>query len=115
MIRPNSISSEAGQDDSLDDEVNDDAVCPVSPESIVEAILFVGSPRDVKLTSRKIASVLRDVSPKDVAKIAKELNSRYEAENSAYRISSNKNELKLVLDQSLSKFQQEFFGEATNR
>jgi segregation and condensation protein B len=101
---------EAEQAASDGDEVDDDAACPISPESIIEAILFVGSPKDVKLTSRKIAAVLRDVSPKEVTKIAKKINSRYEQENAAYRISSDKGALKMVLDNSLNEFQQEFFG-----
>lgn len=92
------------------EEVDDDAACPISPESIIEAILFVGSPKDVKLTSRKIAAVLRDVSPKEVTKIVKQINSRYESENAAYRIASNKGSLTMVLDESLVEFQQEFYG-----
>ena len=93
-----------------DESIDDDAACPISPETIVEAILFVGSPKDVKLTSRKIASVLRDVSPKEVTKIVKKINSQYESENAAYRISNEKGQLKMVLDESLADFQQEFYG-----
>jgi len=70
-----------------DDDVDDNAGCPISPESIVESMLFVGAPRDVKLNSRKIAAVLRDVSPKEVTKV-----------------------FEMVLDPKLIDFQQEFFG-----
>ena len=91
-------------------EVDDDAACPVSPESIVESILFVGAPKGVKLTSRKIASLLRDVSPKEVAKAVKKLNARYESDDAAFRIHSDKGSLKMVLAESLNEFRQEFFG-----
>ena len=93
-----------------DDRVDDNAGCPISPESIVESILFVGAPRDVKLNSRKIAAVLRDVSPKEVTKIVGELNRRYEKDNSAYRIKVDGGVFEMVLDPKLTEFQQEFFG-----
>jgi len=89
---------------------DDNAGCPISPESIVESILFVGAPRDVKLNSRKIATVLRDVSPKEVTKIVGELNRRYEKDNAAYRIKSDGGVFEMVLDPKLIDFQQEFFG-----
>lgn len=95
---------------SLGSDKNDDAACPISPESIVESILFVGAPSDVKLTSRKIASVLRDVSPKEVAQIVKELNSRYTEQDAAWRIASDDGNYRMVLDASLESFRDEFFG-----
>ena len=91
-------------------ETNDNSASPISPQSIVESILFVGCPKDVKLTSRKIAAVLRDVSPKEVTQIVKDLNQRYQDENAAYRIESKNGSLKLILDPELLGFQQEFFG-----
>jgi len=93
-----------------DDDVDDNAGCPISPESIVEAMLFVGAPRGVKLNSRKIAAVLRDVSPKEVTKIVGELNRRYEKDNAAYRIKVDGGVFEMVLDPKLLDFQQEFFG-----
>ena len=91
-------------------EIDDNACCPISPESIIESILFVGTPKDVKLNSRKVAAVLRDVSPKEVTKIVRQLNAKYENENAAYRIKSDGGVFKMVLDPNLIEFQQEFFG-----
>ncbi|MFK7767375.1 MAG: SMC-Scp complex subunit ScpB [Mariniblastus sp.] len=91
-------------------ESDDDAACPISPESIIESILFVGTPKDVKLNSRKVAAVLRDVSPKEVTKIVRSLNAKYEKENAAYRVESDGGVFKMVLDPKLLDFQQEFFG-----
>ena len=90
--------------------IDDNAACPLTPESIVEAILFVGTPAGVKLTTRMIAAVLRDVSPKEISKIIKQLNERYVNEQAAYRIKTIDGGLKLELDDSLTSFQQEFFG-----
>ena len=90
--------------------VDDNACCPISPESIIEAILFVGAPKDVKLTSRKVAAVLRDVSPKEVTKIVRGLNAKYGKEDAAFRIESDGGVFKMVLDPELVDFQQDFFG-----
>ena len=89
---------------------DDDAACPISPESIVESILFVGAPSDVKLTSRKIAAVLRDVSPKEVTQIVKKLNAGYVERNAAWRIATDKGNCQMVLHESLESFRDEFFG-----
>ena len=106
-----SEASDSELDGAVSDEsVDDNAGCPISPESIVESMLFVGAPRDVKLNSRKIAAVLRDVSPKEVTKIVGELNRRYEKENAAYRIKVDGGVFEMVLDPALIDFQQEFFG-----
>jgi segregation and condensation protein B len=106
--------ADSADDDALGSSIgsdeNDDAACPISPESIVESILFVGAPSDVKLTSRKIASVLRDVSPKEVAQIVKKLNSRYTQQDAAWRIASDDGNYRMVLDASLEPFRDEFFG-----
>lgn len=101
-------SSDAVESEAV--ETDNDGMCPVSPETIIESILFVGAPQGVKLTSRKVAAVLRDVSPKEVTTIVRQLNARYEKENTAYRIESEGGVFRMVLDPALNDFQQEFFG-----
>ncbi|MDC3223756.1 SMC-Scp complex subunit ScpB [Mariniblastus sp.] len=91
-------------------EIDDDASCSISPESIIESILFVGAPKGVTLNSRKIAAVLRDVSPKEVTQTVRALNAKYEKENAAFRIESDGGVFKMKLDPALVEFQQEFFG-----
>lgn len=90
--------------------VDDNAGCPITPESIVESILFVGAPRDNPLTPKKIAALLRDVSPNEIKEIVKQLNARYESEQAAYRIDSSEGTLRLILHDSLNRLQQEFYG-----
>lgn len=91
-------------------EIDDDACCSISPESIIESILFVGAPKGVTLNSRKIAAVLRDVSPKEVTQTVRALNAKYEKENAAFRIDSEGGIFKMKLDPELVEFQQDFFG-----
>lgn len=98
------------EEDLNDPSVDDDSPCPLSPETIVESILFVGTPRGDKLTSKSIASVMRDVSAKEVTAIAKKLNQRYEEEDAAYRIGLDSGSMKMVLAEDLTELQNEFFG-----
>ena len=104
------LDDEISLDPVEDGETDDDEPCPISPESIIESILFVGAPKDVVLNSRKMAAVLRDVSPKEVTKIVRELNAKYEQEDAAYRIESDGGVFKMVLDPKLIEFQQHFYG-----
>ncbi len=89
---------------------DDDSQVPVTPQTIVEAILFVGNPLEKKLTLKRIASVLRDVSPNEVKQIILQLNQQYQEEQAAYRISLDKDHVEMRLDESLHDFQRSFMG-----
>ena len=99
-------------DDAAESEavVDDDAACPVTPESIVESILFVGCPRGEQLTAKKIAAVIRDVSPKEIQTIVQSLNEKYERDNRAWRIEIGEEELKMKIADDLVELQNEFHG-----
>ncbi len=95
-----------------DQSADDETSCPITPKSILEAILFVGAPdSDEPLTTRQIASWLRDVSPQEIARLAKELNEAYAAEGAAYRIEHNKGQLRLVLTDQFGDIREKFYGE----
>ena len=102
--------SEEEFDEEPVDVGDDDAACPTTPESIVESILFVGVPKGEVLSSKRIASVLRDVSPEEVVEIANRLNEGYKAENAAYRIDSNPESLRMEIAPDLKAFQNQFYG-----
>lgn len=98
--------------DPLPDVVDDDAACEMSPRSILEAMLFVGSPdSDSPLTTRKIASWIRDVSPKEITELANQLQAEYEEEGSAFRIERDQQKLKLVLAGEFEPVRESFYGE----
>ncbi len=61
----------------------------VSPRMIVEGMLFVGSEDSRPITSRQLATYIRDVSPTEVDALVEELNDEYEQAGTAYRIISN--------------------------
>jgi len=64
----------------------DDACCRVSPESILEAILFVGLPGGEAITSRKVAGLMRGVRPQEIDELAVGLRQRYRANNCPYEV-----------------------------
>ncbi len=87
---------------------SDDA-CPISPWTILEAMLFVGM-KESGLTSRKAASLIRGVSPQEIERMVDELNESYEANHSAFRIRLDSDGYRLVLEQDLESIRQLFFG-----
>ncbi len=108
---PEPAKPESIEDADLE-ERDEESICPISPKSILEAILFVGTPDDEdKLTTRKIASWLRDVSPKEITEAAKQLNAEYEAEGAVFRIQRDKSTLRLVLSDEYESIRERFYGE----
>ena len=92
--------------------LDDDAHCELSPKSILEAILFVGSTDpDEPLTTRKIASWIRGVSPKEITQLAKELQQEYEQTGSAFRVQRDRNQLRLILASDYEVVRESFYGE----
>ena len=88
----------------------DNAACPLTPESIIEAMLFVGTPKGIPLEISQIAAELRDVSPAEVREHVADLNKKYESEDAAFRISIEENQIQMVLTQSLAELQNNFYG-----
>ncbi|QDV76278.1 SMC-Scp complex subunit ScpB [Botrimarina mediterranea] len=69
----------------------------VTPEGIVEAILFVGRADDRAITAEEIAAVIRDVSADEVAGLVDRLNQRYEDDGGACRIEQNEQGFRLAI------------------
>ena len=70
------------------DSTEGDQACPLSPRSILEAILFVGHPTNKPLTSRMIAALMRGVRPEEIDELVAELNETYESDGSPYKVVS---------------------------
>ena len=104
------ISSEI---DPADEDEEDNAGCSIEPDTILEAILFVGCPPDTKLNAKKIAGIMRDVSPKEIKAITKKLNDHYQSTNAPYRIVSDSGDLKMQLvdDDEMNLVRAQFYGE----
>ncbi len=66
----------------------DESNCELGPRSILEALLFVGTPDNQPLSSTQLAGLMRGVSIPEVDELIAELNAGYRAANSPYRIES---------------------------
>jgi segregation and condensation protein B len=99
-----------GNSSESDHDVFDDQPCRISPESILEAILFVGAPNGVKLTARTIASAIRDVSPKEIKQLVTQLNNKYEQTHAVYRIIDEDGGLRLKIMEEWTFVHQHMLG-----
>lgn len=91
----------------------------VTPRMIVEGMLFIGidklkqadsGPEDQPLTSREMASHIRDVTPEEVDQLVEELNSVYCDEGSAYEIVIESGGYHLRLREEYNRVRERFHG-----
>ncbi|GAB6164438.1 SMC-Scp complex subunit ScpB [Thermostilla marina] len=86
------------------------ATVAISPLSILEAILFVGSPGNEPLSAREAAAVMRNVDPSEVASLVGELNRRYAADGCPYHIVHDGRGYRMTLREEFDAIRQRFFG-----
>ena len=91
------------------DEDSEDA-CPVTPRTILEAMLFVGHPENEPLTSEEVAGLMRGVRAEEIDKLAKELNEDYEAQGAPYHIESVGKGYRMSLRAEFESVRQRFYG-----
>ena len=88
----------------------DDADCSLTPESIIEAMLFVGTPKGISFQISQIAAELRDVSESEVTSHIADLNAKYKKEKAAFEIAVDQQMVQMVLVEELGELQNDFFG-----
>jgi segregation and condensation protein B len=71
--------------------------CPISPRSILEAMLFVGNRTNEPLSASRAAELMRDVTADEIPPLVAELNRRYQAESAPYYIAGDGAGYRLVL------------------
>jgi segregation and condensation protein B len=84
--------------------------CPVSPENIIEAILFVGHPQGEPIASRHIASLMRGVRAAEVEALIAELNESYRKHNCPYTVESASTGFRMVLRPEYHSVREQFYG-----
>jgi segregation and condensation protein B len=86
--------------------------CDVSPQTILEAMLFVGSPTNDPLTSEQVASLMRGVRPAEIDQLVCALNERYEQQGCPYAILSEGAGYRLALRSEFYRVRDRFYGRA---
>jgi segregation and condensation protein B len=84
--------------------------CETNPQSIVEALLFVGRPDNAPMSSRELAAAMRGVSPAEVDAAVRHLNGHYETDGSPYEIVGTGTGYKLELRPEFERTRDRFSG-----
>jgi segregation and condensation protein B len=87
-----------------------DAGCEINPRSILEAMLFVGTPDNQPLSARQIAGLMRGVRPAEIDDLVTDLNDSYAASGRPYRIVDEGTGYRLALVEQFEPVRQKFQG-----
>lgn len=89
---------------------DDAAAAEVTPQTILEAMLFVGHPLGEPLTSEQIASLMRGVRPAEIDELIQELNDAYDRDGSVYRVANHGAGYRLELRGEWGPIRDRFYG-----
>lgn len=81
----------------IDADGSDEDPCPISPETIFEAMLFVGDRRNEPLSPARAAELMRGVEAAEIPQLVDQLNRRYESQGCPYRVTGDGPGYRLVL------------------
>lgn len=68
------------------DAVEDDGMVPVTPLTVLEAMLFMGDPENRALEPLRAAELMRGVMPEEVHTLVRELNVKYDAQRTPWTV-----------------------------
>ena len=83
---------------------------PISPATILEAMLFVGNREQQPLTPQQAAELMRGVTPGEVAGVVDSLNERYVKQGCPYEIISEGSGYRLTLRKAFHRLRDAFYG-----
>ncbi|MEX0867134.1 MAG: SMC-Scp complex subunit ScpB [Pirellulales bacterium] len=105
---------EVGADDEMEaggePPGEDDDPTPITPRSVLEAILFVGQPDDRGVGSEQIAEQIRGVEPEDVAGLVESLNAEYAEQHAAMEVVRQEGGYRLRLRPEYHRVRDRFYG-----
>jgi segregation and condensation protein B len=85
---------------------------PITPTSILEAILLVGRPDNGPITAADVAGLMRGVESSEIEQMVGELNASYVATSSGLRIASIGGGYRMHVDDELKSLVDRFYGRA---
>lgn len=88
----------------------DDSACEISPQTILEAMLFVGDPDGRPISAQWLAGLMRGVRPAEIDAAVVELNQRYARSNCPYEIVSEAEGYRLALRPQYHALRDKVFG-----
>jgi len=97
--------------DTANEDLTEDDQVAITPERIVESILFVGTSDNDPISGRLLASLMRGVSPDEIDTYVDRLNQSYEADQAAYRIIKEVLGYKMILSKQYVPVRNRFYGQ----
>jgi len=98
------------EEEEEDELVDEEAICPISPRSIFEAMLFVGDPENHPLPAGRATDLMRGVDPEEIPRIVNELNADYTRRGCPYRVVNQPGGYRLELEPSFESVRRRFYG-----
>jgi segregation and condensation protein B len=98
------------EDEADGEEVEEDDLYEISPQAILEAMLFIGHPENKPLTSEEVAALMRGVRAQEIGEMVVDLNRIYDEEDCPYRIESTGPGYRMVLRDEFSSLRDKFYG-----
>jgi len=96
------------EEDDLVDEADD--ASEISPETILEAMLFVGDRENQPLSARRAADLMRGVDPTEIPGLIERLNARYSADGRPYWIVEQGTGYRMTLRKKFHGLRNRFYG-----
>lgn len=93
---------------SVEDDADDG--CPISPHSILEAMLFVGDAGNEPLQAERVAQLIRGVEEEEVEQLVHDLNAVYESTGRPYEIRTEATGFRLALREEFHRVSDRFYG-----
>ncbi|MCC6512246.1 MAG: SMC-Scp complex subunit ScpB [Pirellulaceae bacterium] len=96
--------------DPVADELVEDDQCPITPLSILEAVLFVGRPDSQAIEADTVAGMMRGVRSAEIEQLVAELNEIYASEGHVMRIVASGEGYLMQLAPQFSNISDRFYG-----
>lgn len=108
--RSNSTEATRPVFDPTEEELLESDSCPITPLTILEAVLFVGTPDGKPIAAESVATLMRGVRIQEVDQLVDELNRAYEQNGHAMRIQATGGGYQLQLVPAMQSVRERFYG-----
>lgn len=114
---PHQVDVDGDEIKIFDEEEDDDATDSptpsserVTPQGIIEAILFVGRDDGAGIQAGELSALMRGVSEKEIGAFVEDLNRSYEEADSAFRIVEETDGFRVSLAEDFEFVRERFYG-----
>lgn len=96
--------------DPVAEELLENDQCPITPLSILEAVLFVGRPDSQPIDGDQVAGMMRGVRPAEIQQMVNELNAIYTGAGHVLQIVASGDGFRMQLAEQFATVSDRFYG-----